>query len=199
MQFAHELGDGTEEYLTPFKFSDEEAARVLLRQTTGLDTTTEHGRKTPQRFAAMLRELTTPDEFEFTTFPNDEGVDEIVVVRNIPFVSLCNHHVVPFTGLAHVGYIPDQKIVGLSKFARVVRYFAKALQVQERLTNQVADYLCEHLDPVGVAIVMEAEHMCMTIRGVQTPGTMTLTSAMRGVFSDHTRTAKAEFMHLVKP
>jgi len=174
----------------------EEAARVVLQQTTGL-TDDDHGGKTPQRFVSMLKELTTPEEFEFTVFPNTDKVDEIVTVANIPFVSLCNHHVVPFVGVAHVGYIPDQKIVGLSKFARVVRYYSKGLQVQERLTQQVAEYLMENLNPLGVAVIMEAEHMCMTIRGVQTPGTKTTTSAMLGVFGEHDRTAKMEFMRLV--
>lgn len=176
--------------------SPEVAARVLLEQTTGWRND-EHGHNTPKRFAAMLRELTTPEDFEFTCFPNDENVDEMVVVQNIPFVSLCNHHVVPFVGIAHVGYIPNAKIVGLSKFARVVRHFSKSLQVQERLTNQIAEYLMERLDPLGVAVVMEAEHMCMTIRGVQTPGTKTTTSKMTGVFSDHDRTAKSEFMRII--
>jgi GTP cyclohydrolase I len=176
--------------------SEKEAARILLQKTTGLKMD-EHGAKTPERFVKMLRELTTPEPFDFTVFPNNEGVNEIVVVRDIPFVSVCNHHVVPFVGVAHVGYVPDQKIVGLSKLARVVRHFARRLQVQERLTQDVANYLMEQLCPLGVAVVMEAEHMCMTIRGVQTPGTRTLTSAMCGVFADHERTAKREFMGLI--
>lgn len=175
----------------------EEAARRVLEETTGL-TNDSHGANTPKRFVAMLRELTTPDEFEFTTFPNEDNVNEIVVVQDIPFVSLCNHHVIPFVGVAHVGYIPGDKLVGLSKFARVVRHFAKSLQVQERLTMEVAEYMMENLDPLGVAVVMEAEHMCMTIRGVQTPGTKTTTSAMLGVFGDHERTAKAEFMQIIR-
>lgn len=177
------------------QLSEEEAARALLEKTTGWKDD-DHGSKTPQRFASMLRELTTPEEFEFTTFPS-EGSDEIIAVQDIPFVSLCNHHVVPFVGLAHIGYIPSDKLVGLSKFARVVRHYSKALQVQERLTTQIADFLMENLDPMGVAVILEAEHMCMTIRGVQTPGTKTTTSAMRGVFSDHDRTAKNEFLRLI--
>jgi GTP cyclohydrolase I len=189
--------DPNELLTTPSSLSAEEAARVLLEKTTGLNTDGPHGSKTPQRFVRMLEELTTPEPFEFTTFPNEDGVDEIVVVRDIPFVSVCNHHVVPFVGKAHIGYIPDGWLVGLSKFARVVRYYAKSLQVQERLTQQVADYLQDELTPVGVAVVMEAEHMCMTIRGVQTPGTYTITSAMKGVFADHEKTAKAEFMRLI--
>lgn len=176
--------------------SPEEAARMLLEQTTGLNGDS-HGLNTPKRFVAMLRELTTAPEFEFTVFPNEDGVDEIVTVQDIPFVSVCNHHVVPFVGVAHIGYIPNAKLVGLSKFARVVRYYSKRLQVQERLTQQVADYLMENLDPLGVAVILEAEHMCMTIRGVQTPGTKTTTSAMKGVFADHDKTAKDEFLRLI--
>jgi GTP cyclohydrolase I len=177
--------------------SEREAAGVLLAKTTGLDLESDHGRGTPARFVKMLKELTTPEDFEFTTFPNEDGVDEIILVKDIPFVSLCNHHVVPFHGVAHVGYIPDEKIVGLSKLARVVRYYAKALQVQERLTMQIADRLVEELAPLGVAVIVEAEHMCMTIRGVQTPGTRTTTSRMVGVFADHERTAKNEFLQLI--
>lgn len=174
--------------------SAEAAARVLLEKTTGLKNDV-HGGDTPKRFAAMLRELTTPEEFTFTTFPTED--QDLIVMHDIPFVSVCNHHVIPFVGKAWIGYIPNEKIVGLSKLARVVRHYAKALQVQERLTKQVAEYLMEHLDPLGVAVVMEAEHFCMTIRGVQTPGTITTTSKMMGVFADHDRTAKAEFMSII--
>jgi len=174
----------------------EQAARLVLEQTTGLDVD-DHGADTPKRFIRMLRELTSPEPFNFTTFPNDKGSQEMVVVQDIPFVSLCNHHVVPFVGVAHVGYIPNDRLVGLSKLARVVRHYAKSLQVQERLTQQIADRLVEELEPLGVAVVLKAEHMCMTIRGVQTPGTKTTTSAMLGVFSDHDRTAKAEFMQII--
>lgn len=188
--------DPNELLATPSSLSPEEAARVLLTKTTGLDISDDHGSRTPERFVRMLKELTTPEEFEFTTFPND-GVDEIITVRDIPFVSVCNHHVIPFVGKAHIGYIPDEYIVGLSKFARVVRYYSRRLQVQERLTQQIADFLEDELCPLGVAVVLEAEHMCMTVRGVQTPGSLTITSAMKGVFSDHDRTAKSEFMRLI--
>lgn len=176
--------------------SSEEAARVLLEKTTGLKND-KHGSKTPQRFAAMLCELTTPEDFEFTSFPNEDNADEMIIVHDIPFVSLCNHHIVPFIGKAWVAYIPDEKIVGLSKLARTVRYYAKALQVQERLTMQIANRIEEELAPLGVVVLLRAEHMCMTIRGVQTPGTLTTTSVMRGVFSDHDRTAKMEFMQAI--
>jgi len=169
------------------------AAEQVLRGTTGLDTDSEHGRHTPDRFIKMLRELTTPTPIEFTTFKND-GMDEMIVVEAIPFVSLCNHHVVPFIGKAYIGYIPDDQIAGLSKFARVVHHFARRLQVQEQLTKDIADFLEENLKPLGVAVVLRAEHFCMTIRGVQVPGAKTYTAAMRGRFSEHERTAKAEFL-----
>jgi GTP cyclohydrolase IA len=170
-----------------------EAAEVLLRTSAGLDVNDLHGADTPSRFVAMLRELTTPDPIKWKTFPND-GMDEMIIVRNIPFVSLCNHHVIPFIGKADIGYVPDKLVAGLSKFARVVSHFSSALQVQERLTMQIADFLVENLQPRGVGVVMEAEHLCMTIRGVQAPGTKTYTAAMKGVFADHSRTAKMEFL-----
>lgn len=210
MPFAHKLGTGVEEYmnstaafgerardLRTLDLTEEEAAAVLLTKTTGLNTNDEHGEKTPARFVAMLRELTTPQEFEFTTFPAD-GMQDMIVMTDIPFTSLCNHHVVPFLGVAHIAYIPSEKMVGLSKLARAVHKFSKALQVQEKLTHDIADFLQAQLQPLGVGVVMEAEHMCMTIRGVQTPGTRTTTSTMRGVFADHNRTAKSEFMSLIK-
>lgn len=169
-----------------------EMAELLLEQAAGLDVTTEHGKDTAERFVRMLKELTTPKEFEFRVF--DSKSTDMIVVRSIPFTSLCNHHVVPFIGKADIAYIPNGKIAGLSKFARAVHYFAKSLQIQERLTDQIANFLEEKLKPEGVAVVLEAEHMCMTIRGVQAPGTLTYTAAMRGAFADHTRTAKMEFL-----
>lgn len=176
--------------------TEEAAARFLLAKTTGwIDD--EHGHDTPKRFAAMLRELTTPEEFNFTTFPAN-GMDEMITIGPIPFVSVCNHHVIPFVGNAWIGYIPDLQMAGLSKFARLVQAKAKSLQVQERLTIDIADALELELGPAGVAVVLKAEHFCMTVRGVQTPGVMTTTSAMRGVFADHTRTAKAEFLNSIR-
>lgn len=174
--------------------SETELARRLLQSTTGLEVDTAHGMDTPRRFVAMLHELTTPSDFKFTTFNNTDHVDEMVVVKDIPFYTLCNHHVIPFFGKAHIAYIPRHELVGLSKFARVVREKAKGLWVQEHLTIAVADFLEERLNPIGLGVIMEAEHLCMTMRGVQVPGTTTVTSSMRGVFADHTRTAKAEFM-----
>jgi GTP cyclohydrolase I len=140
-------------------------------------------------------ELLTPQSFQATTFPNDDGYDELVVVKSIPFHSLCMHHVLPFQGVAHVGYLPGERIVGLSKLGRVVEHFARDLQVQERLTTQVADWLQEHLAPRGVGVVMEAEHLCMSLRGVQTPGAKTVTSALHGLVRDDPRT-RQEFLAL---
>lgn len=155
-----------------------------------------HMERTPARFANMLLELTTPVAFEFTTFPST--IDEMVVVQDIPFYTLCAHHIIPFFGYAHVAYVPDGTIAGLSKFARTVKYFAKGLWVQEELTAQIADFLEQKLQPRGVAVVMQAEHLCMTMRGVQVPGAKTTTSAMRGVFLDPEREARAEFLSLIK-
>jgi GTP cyclohydrolase I len=170
-------------------------ASELLHRTTGLDVESEHGSETPRRFVQMLRDMTTRDEeFKFTTFENTRKVDEMVVQVNIPFYTFCNHHIVPFFGVAHVAYVPDKDIVGLSKLARTVVYLSKGLWVQEHLTDEIADYLDAKLQPKGVAVVMEAEHMCMAMRGAKIAGVPTVTAAMRGVFADHSRTAKAEFM-----
>lgn len=170
-----------------------EAAEVVLRIAAGLNVNDDHGKETPARFVQMLRELTTPPPIKWKTFPN-EGMDEMIIVDEIPFVSLCNHHVIPFIGHARVGYVPDMGVAGLSKFARVVHHYAHGLQIQERLTMQVADFLEENLKPKGVIVVVKAEHMCMTIRGAQSPGTKTTTTAVKGVFADHERTAKMEFL-----
>lgn len=161
-----------------------ESAVAELLTALGRDVTTEHLSDTPRRVAASLLEMLTPREFAMTTFPNDERYEELVLVRNIPFHSLCEHHMLPFRGVAHVGYVPGECLVGLSKLARVVEMFARDLQVQERLTQQVSNYLTEHLSPRGVGVVMEAEHLCMTMRGVQSPGAMTTTTAFTGVLAE---------------
>src|SRR5688572_21731209 len=170
------------------------AAHDLLL-ALGIDVDAEGLRDTPRRVAAAYAELLTPQPFSPTTFPNDEGYDELVVARDIPFHSLCEHHVLPFHGVAHVGYLPGERIVGLSKLGRVVELFARRLQVQERLTAQVAAWIDEHLDPKGVGVVIEAEHLCMSLRGVQKPGTVTVTSALRGLVRDDPRT-RQEFLAL---
>ena len=139
-----------------------------------------------------------PEPFEATTFPNDEGYDELVVARAIPFASLCEHHLLPFSGVAHVGYLPDERLVGLSKLARVVDHFARRLQVQERLTAQVANFIAETLQPKGVGVVLEAERLCMSLRGVRSGGSRTVTSALKGLVRDDPRT-RAEFLALARP
>ena len=144
----------------------ERAVRDLLL-ALGRDPSSPHLADTPRRVAESFNEVLTPREFDLTTFPNDEHYDELVLARSIPVQSLCEHHMLPFTGVAHVGYLPDERILGLSKLARVVELFARDLQVQERLTVQVANWLQEHLAPKGVGVVIEAEHMCMSLRGVQ--------------------------------
>jgi GTP cyclohydrolase I len=150
---------------------------------------------TPRRVARAYEELLTSEPFTLTTFPNDEGYDEMVVARTIPFHSLCEHHLLPFTGVAHVAYVPDDRIVGLSKLARVVEHHARGLQVQERMTCQVADTLEEHLAPKGIGVVLDAAHSCMSLRGVAKHGTSTITSALRGLLRDDPRT-RAEFLSL---
>lgn len=173
----------------------EAAVRELLL-SLGADLSSEDVRDTPRRVAAMYQELLTPEAFTFTTFENTAGYDELVLVRDIPFVSLCAHHLLPFSGLAHVAYLPGDRIVGLSKLARAVQHYAKALQVQERLTKQVADLIQEELQPKGVGVVIEAEHQCMTIRGVQAVGTKTVTSTMYGLLRNNLA-SREEFLSLV--
>jgi GTP cyclohydrolase IA len=158
-----------------------EAAVADLLTALGRDVTSEHLADTPRRVAASFLELLTPREFTMTTFPNDEGYSDLVLVKDIPFHSLCEHHLLPFRGVAHVGYVPGERLVGLSKLARVVELFARDLQVQERLTKQIADYLQEKLNPIGVGVVLEAEHLCMSMRGVQAAGARTTTTSFLGV------------------
>ncbi|MGB3410752.1 MAG: GTP cyclohydrolase I FolE [Microthrixaceae bacterium] len=172
----------------------EEAVAALL-VALGQPIVSESLQETPRRVASAFVEMLTPKEFDLTTFPNEEGYDELVLVRDIPFHSLCEHHLLPFKGVAHVGYLPGDRIIGLSKLARVVEKFAARLQVQERLTQQVADHLEEHLKPKGVGVVIEAEHMCMTLRGVQAAGTTTTTSAVHGLLRDDPR-SRSEFFSL---
>ena len=172
----------------------ERAARDLLR-ALGADVDSEALDETPRRVADAYAELLTPRPFRATTFPNDEGYDELIVARSIPFHSLCMHHLLPFQGVAHVGYLPGERIIGLSKLGRVVEYFSRDLQIQERLTTQVTEWLQRELEPKGVGVVLEAEHMCMSLRGVQKLGAMTVTSALRGLVRDDVRT-RQEFLAL---
>jgi GTP cyclohydrolase I len=165
----------------------ERAAEDLLR-AVGADLDTPDLAGTPRRVAASLAELLTPVEFSPTTFANEGDYDELVLVRDIPFQSLCMHHLLPFIGHAHVAYLPGDRIIGLSKLARVVEMFARDLQLQERMTVQIADWLDRELSPRGVGVVLSAEHTCMTIRGVRKPGARTVTSALRGALRDDPRT-----------
>jgi GTP cyclohydrolase I len=172
----------------------ERAAADLLR-ALGADVDAEALEETPRRVADAYAELLTPQPFRATTFPNDDGYDELIVARSIPFHSLCMHHLLPFHGVAHIGYLPGERIIGLSKLGRVVEYFSRDLQIQERLTTQVAGWLERELEPKGVGVVLEAEHLCMSLRGVQKLGAKTVTSALRGVVRDDART-RQEFLAL---
>jgi GTP cyclohydrolase I len=172
----------------------ERAAGEFLR-ALGIATDGESLQGTPGRMARAYAELFTPREFELTTFPNDEGYDELVLARDIPVRSVCEHHLLPFSGVAHVGYLPGERIVGLSKLARVVEHFASRPQVQERLTKQVSDWLRDQLSPLGVGVVIEAEHSCMTLRGVRAAGSRTVTSALQGTLRDDGR-SRQEFFAL---
>jgi len=166
-----------------------------------VDWSAAHLQDTPKRFVKMLREMTTGPTLEFTTFPNTMKKDEMIICSPIQFSSLCAHHLIPFFGQAHIAYIPSQKdgsqIVGLSKLARAVHFWSKGLWTQEDLTDAIAHYLDEMLEPHGLGVIMEAEHMCMTIRGVHSPGTKTITSCMQGVLLDPERGARQEFLQLV--
>jgi GTP cyclohydrolase IA len=172
----------------------ERAAHELL-VALGADLSDEGVRDTPRRMAEAYAELLTPEPLSLTTFPNEERYDELVVVRDIPFHSLCMHHLLPFHGVAHVAYLPGEQIIGLSKLARVVDLFARQLQLQERLTIQVAEWLEERLRPKGLGVVLEAEHLCMSLRGVEKAGTRTRTSALLGHLRDDPR-ARQEFLAL---
>jgi GTP cyclohydrolase I len=172
----------------------ERAARDLLR-ALGIDTRGESLSGTPRRMALAYAELFQPRPFDLTTFPNDEGYDELVLARRIPVRSVCEHHLLPFVGVAHVGYLPGERILGLSKLARIVEHFANRPQVQERLTKQVANWLTDHLHPKGVGVVIDAEHTCMTLRGVQALGSSTVTSALLGALRDDAR-SRQEFFAL---
>jgi GTP cyclohydrolase IA len=172
----------------------QQAARELLR-ALGANVDGEALQETPRRMADAYSELLTPQPFRPTTFPNEDGYDELIVARAIPFHSLCMHHLLPFHGVAHIGYLPGERIIGLSKLGRVVELFARDLQIQERMTTQIAGWLQRELEPKGVGVVLEAEHMCMSLRGVQKFGAKTVTSALHGLVRDDART-RQEFLAL---
>jgi GTP cyclohydrolase I len=172
----------------------ERAAAAFLR-ALGVSLTGETMADTPARMARGYAEMLSPRPFRLTTFPNDEGYDELVLARSVPVRSMCEHHLLPFVGVAHVGYLPGARILGLSKLARIVEHFACRPQVQERLTAQVAGWLAENLRPHGVGVVIEAEHTCMTLRGVQASGSSTVTSTLLGGLRDDTA-SRQEFLAL---
>ena len=173
-----------------------DAAADLLA-ALGLDLTDENLADTPRRMAHALVEMTSGPDFELTTFPNDEGYDELVLVQGIALQSVCEHHMLPFVGVAHVGYLPSDRILGLSKFARMVELHARRPQTQERLTKRIADHLREELRPHGVGVVIEAEHTCMSLRGARSHGARTTTSALFGRLRDDPR-SRAEFLALTR-
>jgi GTP cyclohydrolase IA len=175
----------------------EEAAADFLT-ALGVDVDDESIVETPRRMAHAFAEMLTVPEFDMTTFPNDEAYDELVLVENIPVQSLCEHHMLPFVGVAHVGYLPGERILGLSKFARLVDFHARHAQTQERLTKRIADHLQRQLSPHGVGVVIEAEHTCMSLRGARVPGARTITSALFGQLRDDPA-SRAEFLALARP
>ena len=170
-----------------------ERAAAAFLAALGIDVHSPDLAQTPARMARAYAELLTPRDFAVTTFANDEGYDELVLARSIPIRSVCEHHLLPFVGVAHVGYLPGERIIGLSKLARVVEMFARGVQVQERLTKQIADWLNARMMPRGVGVVIEAEHLCMTLRGVQAVGARTVTSTLLGTLRDDAR-SRAEFL-----
>ena len=174
----------------------EHAAGRFL-QALGVPTDSESMRETPRRMAKAYAELFSPRPFDLTTFPNDEGYDELVLARRIPLRSVCEHHLLPFVGVAHVGYLPKDRILGLSKLARVVEHFACRPQVQERLTKQIADWLDTQLSPRGVGVVIEAEHTCMSLRGVRASGSDTVTSTLLGSLRSEAG-SRQEFLSLIQ-
>ena len=183
----------------PTQAEAEAAVRTLLKWA-GDDPTREGLIDTPKRVAKSYRELfagyeTDPHGYLERTFEEVAGYDQLVVLSNIRVVSFCEHHMLPVTGIAHVGYLPTNKVVGISKLARVVHGFARRLQIQEKLTAEIAQAIEDVLQPQGVGVVIQAEHSCMTLRGVNTPGSTLTTSSLRGVVRDDPRT-RAEFLRL---
>lgn len=181
----------------PIDLAAAETAAASLLRALGLSIDTADTADTPRRMAQAYAEMLTVDSFDFTTFDNAEGYDELVLVRDIPIRSLCEHHMLPFVGAAHVGYLPAKRIVGLSKLARMVEFFSHRTQTQERLTRQIAEHLQGQLSPLGVGVVIEAEHTCMTLRGVRAQGARTVTSALLGTLREDPST-REEFLSLTR-
>tara|TARA_Y100000401_G_scaffold23676_2_gene16234 strand:+ start:7162 stop:8034 length:873 start_codon:yes stop_codon:yes gene_type:complete len=174
---------------------DVEENVIRLLEYFGQDANREGLKETPKRYIKFWNEFLSPPEWNCTTF-SAEGYDQMIVQSNIPFYSVCEHHLAPFFGEGHIAYIPNKKIVGLSKLARTLETYSRRLQNQERITNDVADYLMEKLDAKGVGCVLKAKHMCMEMRGVKKHDTYTTTSALRGIFNE--QDVKEEFFKLIK-
>jgi GTP cyclohydrolase I len=181
----------------PLDLAAAEGAAADLLSALGLPIDGADMAETPRRMAQALAEMLTVPGFDFTTFPNTEGYDELVLVDNIPVRSVCEHHMLPFVGVAHIGYLPHERILGLSKFARVVDFFSHRTQTQERLTKQIAEHLQDQLSPRGVGVVIQAEHTCMTLRGVRAVGARTVTSALFGTLREDPA-SRAEFLSLTR-
>lgn len=181
-----------------------ERAVLEILEAIGENPRREGLKDTPQRVARMYAELLAGNHQDPTEHLNSiftEKYDEIVLLRDIPFNSICEHHLMPFIGKAHVAYLPDGKVLGISKLARIVDTFARRLQLQERLTDQIADFLMQRLSPKGVSVVLEASHSCMTIRGIRKPGAVMVTSALRGIFKKdpRSRSEVLTLMHVDRP
>ena len=196
-QAAQDLNRWRVEHHSRVDLRAAEAAATDLLTALGIDLADESTAETPARMARALAEMLSPTDFEMTTFPNDEQYDELVLVQDIPVQSLCEHHVLPFVGVAHVGYLPGERILGLSKLARTVEYHARGAQTQERLTQRIAEHLRTELGAKGVGVVIEAEHTCMSLRGVRAPGSRTVTSALFGRLRDDAA-SRAEFLALTR-
>jgi GTP cyclohydrolase I len=181
----------------PADLARAERAATEMLAALGLPIDSADMFETPRRLVHAYAEMLTPPEFDSTTFENAAGYDELVVVSDIPVHSLCEHHLLPFTGVAHVGYLPDDRILGLSKFARTVEFYARRAQTQERLTMEIAEHLTDRLEPHGVGVVIEAEHTCMSLRGARAEGARTVTAALRGRLRDDPKT-RAEFLSLTR-
>jgi GTP cyclohydrolase I len=181
----------------PLDLDRAERAATEMLAALGLPIDSEDMFETPRRLVHAYAEMLTVPEFDSTTFDNAAGYDELVLVSDIPVRSLCEHHLLPFTGVAHVGYLPSERILGLSKFARSVEFFARRAQTQERLTTEIAQHLQERLEPLGVGVVIEADHTCMSLRGARAQGARTVTAALLGRLRDDPKT-RAEFLSLTR-
>jgi GTP cyclohydrolase IA len=182
---------------SPVDLARAERAATEMLAALGLPIDSEDMFETPRRLVHAYAEMLTPPEFDSTTFTNSAGYDELVLVSDIQVHSLCEHHLLPFTGVAHVGYLPGSRILGLSKFARTVEFFARRAQTQERLTMEIGEHLTERLEPRGVGVVIEAEHTCMSLRGARAEGARTVTASLHGLLRDDPKT-RAEFLSLTR-